>query len=322
MYWKSVLVAATLFSSIATQVWAEELSFAHVAEQSDPRHAALVQAAKTISERTGGNYEISVYPASQLGDEKNITEGVTLGTIDMAMSGIGFLGEKYPPFSAIGAPYMFRDYDHFLAFSESDLFEEMKSEYEALTGNRIAGMVYLGARQVTANKRIDHPDDMAGMKLRVPGAPLYLMFARAVDANAASIPFAEVYLALQQGVVEGQENPLPNIEAQKFYEVQSHIVITNHMTEASMIVIGGQLWDRLSEEEKKIFDEAFAEAAAESSAALRARELELETEFASYDGVTVLHPDLEPFREKAEPVVTSSDVPWPADLHGRIQAIQ
>lgn len=322
MDWKSLLFATALVSSVMGQAGAADLSFAHVAEQSDPRHEALVQAAQMIAEKTNGKYEISVFPASQLGDEKNITEGVSLGTVDLAMSGIGFLGEKYPTFSAIGAPYMFRDYDHFVAFSNSDLFEEMKAEYEELTGNHIGGMIYLGARQVTANKPIESPEDMAGMKLRVPGAPLYLMFAEAVGANATSIPFAEVYLALQQGVVEGQENPLPNIDAKKLYEVQSHIVMTNHMMEASMIVVGGHVWDSLSDDEKQIFDEAFARAAAVSSQALRDRELELESEFATYDGVTIIHPELEPFMEKAKPLVTSGDVPWPADLHGKIQGIE
>lgn len=322
MHWRSLLAGAVLLSAVAVQAWAEELSFAHVAEQSDPRHDALVQAARIISERTENKYEISVYPASQLGDEKSITEGVSLGIIDMALSGIGFVGERYPSFSAIGAPYMFRDYDHFVAFSNSELFEEMKAEYEELTGNHIAGIIYLGARQVTANKPIERPEDMKGMKLRVPAAPLYLMFAEAVGANAASIPFAEVYLALQQGVVDGQENPLPNIDAKKLYEVQSHIVITNHMMEASLIVIGGHLWGRLSDEERRIFDEALADAAAKSSQALRERELELEVEFASYDGITIMHPDLAPFRDRAQPIVTSGNVPWPAGLHGKIQDIQ
>ena len=108
---------------------------------------------------------------------------------------------------------------------------------------------------VTANKEIKKPEDMKGMKLRVPPAPLYLMFAKSVGANATPIAFAEVYLALQQGTVDGQENPLPTIMAKKFYEVQSHIMLTGHITESLLTIVGSHVWSKLSDDDKKVFNE-------------------------------------------------------------------
>ena len=108
---------------------------------------------------------------------------------------------------------------------------------------------------VTANKEIKKPEDMKGMKLRVPPAPLFLMFTKSVGANATPIAFAEVYLALQQGTVDGQENPLPTIMAKKFYEVQSHIMLTGHITESLLTIVGSHVWAKLNDDEKKIFNE-------------------------------------------------------------------
>ena len=108
---------------------------------------------------------------------------------------------------------------------------------------------------VTANKEIKKPEDMKGMKLRVPPAPLFLMFTKSVGANATPIAFAEVYLALQQGTVDGQENPLPTIMAKKFYEVQSHIMLTGHITESLLTIVGSHVWAKLTDDEKKIFEE-------------------------------------------------------------------
>src|ERR1700742_567300 len=119
---------------------------------------------------------------------------------------------------------------------------------------------------------------MKGMKLRVPPAPLFLMFTKSVGANATPIAFAEVYLALQQGTVDGQENPLPTIMAKKFYEVQSHIMLTGHITESLFTIVGAHVWAKLSDDDKKVFDEVLKEAAAKTSDQIRAAELSLADE--------------------------------------------
>ena len=134
---------------------------------------------------------------------------------------------------------MFRDFNHWKAFSTSPLFAELGEGYRAKSGgNKVVAITYYGERHVTSNKPINKPEDMKGLKIRVPDAPLYTMFPRAVGANPTPIAFAEVYLALQNGTVDAQENPLPTIDAKKFYEVQKYIVLTGHITDALLTIVG------------------------------------------------------------------------------------
>ena len=164
---------------------------------------------------------------------------------------------------------MFRDFDHWAKYSKSPLFKELAEGYGKATGHKVVALTYYGARHTTANKAIITPADMEGMKLRVPQAPLFLMFTKSVGANATPIAFAEVYLALQNKTVDGQENPLPTIQAKKFYEVQTHINLTGHIFEALVTVIGSPLWKKLTDAEKKIFEEEFLATADRASATIR-----------------------------------------------------
>ena len=184
-----------------------------------------------LSTATEGRYGIEVFPASSLGKEVDINEGLGLGTVDIIYTGQLFAGRSYGPLAIGGAPFMFRDYDHWDKFRNSELFSELAQGYTNASGNHITAMTYYGARHVTSNKPILQPSDMEGLKIRVPNAPLYMMFPEATGANPAPIAFAEVYLALQQGTVDAQEKS-PTILAKKFYEVQSNINLTGHITDA------------------------------------------------------------------------------------------
>ena len=206
-----------------------------------------------IKKRTNGKYEIEVFPASQLGNENQINEGLGLGTVDIIYTGVNFAAATYKPLGITGAPFILRDFDHWKAYRDSKLFRDLAKGYDDKTKHKIVALTYYGQRHVTANKEIKKPEDMKGMKLRVPPAPLFLMFTKSVGANATPIAFAEVYLALQQGTVDGQENPLPTIMAKKFYEVQSHIILTGHITESLVTVVGTHVWSKLTPDEQKIF---------------------------------------------------------------------
>src|SRR5690606_12388262 len=135
-------------------------------------------------------------------------------------------------------------------FRDSDLFQELAQGYLDASGNHIVTTTYYGERHVPSNKPILKPEDMKGLKSRVPNAPLYMMFPKAVGANPTPIAFAEVYLALQQGTVDAQENPLPTIQAKNFYEVQSHLTLTGHITDALLTIIGGPTWDSMDEADR------------------------------------------------------------------------
>src|SRR5260221_4685493 len=217
-----------------------KLKWAHVYETSEPYHTAAVWAAGEIKKRTNGRYDVEVFPASSLGKETDINQGLTLGTVDIIYRGQLFTGRTYGPLAIGGAPFMFRDFDHWKKYSTSPLFAELAEGYRQKSGgNKVVAITYYGERQVTSNKPINKPEDMQGLKIRVPDAPLYTMFPRAVGANPTPIAFAQVYLALQNGTVDAQENPLPTIDANKFYEVQKYIVLTGHITDALLTIVCG-----------------------------------------------------------------------------------
>ena len=230
--WTRRLALSTAFfivAAVAGPACAQtKLKWAHVYETGEPYHTEALWAAGEIKKRTNGKYEIEVFPASQLGNENQLNEGLGLGTVDIIYTGVNFAAATYKPLGITGAPFILRDFDHWKAYRESKLFQDLAKGYDDKTRHRIVALTYYGQRHVTANRSITKPEDMKGMKLRVPPAPLFLMFTKSVGANATPIAFAEVYLALQQGTVDGQENPLPTIMAKKFYEVQSHIILTAH----------------------------------------------------------------------------------------------
>ena len=146
----------------------------------------------------------------------------------MIISGSSFAAKSFPPIGVTYYPYTFRDADHLLAYTKSDVFKELTKGYEDKTGHRIVAVTYYGVRHTSSNKPIKTCADMKGLKIRVPDVPAYLAMPRACGANTAPIAFAEVYLALQNGTVEAEENPLTTIEAKKFYEVQKHRADRSH----------------------------------------------------------------------------------------------
>lgn len=299
---RTILTAAMLAATAMLPAWAQtKLRWAHVYETSEPYHTEAVWAAEEIKKRTGGKVDISVHPASQLGNENQINEGLGLGTVDIIYTGVAFAGSIHKPMAITNAPFVLRDFDHWKAYRESKLFRDIAKGYEDKTRHKVIALTYYGQRHLTANREITKPDDMKGMKLRVPPAPLFLMFTKSVGANATPIAFAEVYLALQQKTVDGQENPLPTILAKKFYEVQSHIMLSGHITESLLTIVGGHVWGKLDDAQKKIVSEVLMQAAAKSTDAIRASEQKLADEFRKL-GKTVVEVDRKPFIAAAVPL--------------------
>ena len=319
----AVFAAAAALAVSGAAFAQQKLKFAHVYETSEPYHTAAVWAAGEIAKRTSNRYAVEVFPASSLGNETQINQALTLATVDIIYTGQLFAGRSYGPISIGGAPFIFRDFEHWKKYTESKLFEELAAGYQKGSGgNSVVAITYYGNRQTTSNKALNKPEDMKGLKIRVPDAPLYTLFPRAVGANPTPIAFAEVYLALQNKTVDAQENPLPTILAKKFYEVQTHVNLTGHITEMLFAIVGGPLWSKLSDADKKIFQTVFQEAAAKSNAEIIAAEQRLATEFATKYGKTVVNPDREAFKKLAAPFHLSADVPWDKALYDKVQAIK
>jgi tripartite ATP-independent transporter DctP family solute receptor len=273
-----------------------KLKWAHVYETSEPFHKWSVWAGDEIKKRTNGKYEVQVFPASTLGKESDINQGLTLGTVDIILSGASFAGNSYKPLAITYFPFIFRDAEHQLKYARSDVFRDLAKGYDDKTGNHITALTYYGARHVTSSRPITKPEDMKGLKIRVPDAPAYLAFPKALGANPTPIAFAEVYLALQNGTVEAQENPLPTIEAKKFFEVSKNISLTGHIVDSLLTIVSGQLWAKLSDAEKKTFTDVMQEAAEKAGREIIASEIRLAEEFKK-KGNNVIVVDKNAFRE-------------------------
>lgn len=315
------LAFAAAFTFAAPASAQTKLKWAHVYEPSEPFHTASVWAAGEIAKRTNGRYQIDVYPSSQLGKESDINQGLTLGTVDMIISGSSFAGKAYPPIGVTYYPYTFRDANHLLAYAKSDVFKDLAKGYEDKTGNHIVAVTYYGVRQSTSNKPFKSCAEMKGLKIRVPDAPAYLAMPKACGANITPIAFAEVYLALQNGTVDAQENPLTTIEAKKFYEVQKNIVLTGHIVDHLNTIISANLWKKLSPEDQKIFTEVTQEAAAKATAEVAQREKELLDIF-KQKGLTVVEVDTDDFRNTVVKNITFESFGYRKADWDRIQAIK
>lgn len=298
-----------------------KLKWAHVYEPAEPYHTASVWAAAEIAKRTNGRYQIDVYPSSQLGKESDINQGLTLGTVDMILSGASFAAKAYPPLGVTYYPYTFRDANHMLAYAKSDLFKELTNGYAEKTGNQIVAVTYYGVRQATSNKLFKTCAEMKGLKIRVPDAPAYIAMPKACGANIAPIAFAEVYLALQNGTVDAQENPLTTIEAKKFYEVQKNIILTGHIVDQINTVLSKHLWNKLSPEDRQIFIEVTQEAAAKASDQVAAREKELIEVFKG-KGINIVEVDTTDFKDAVIKNITFESLGYRKADWDKIQALK
>jgi tripartite ATP-independent transporter DctP family solute receptor len=288
-----VLALAMLASAATAQT---KLNWAHVYEVTEPFHTESVWAAEEIGRRTEGRYEISVYPASQLGKEADINQGLTLGSVDIIISGSSFAAREFAPIGVTYYPYIFRDPAHLITYTQSDIFERLAQGYEEASGHHITAVTYYGTRHTTANKEITQCSDLEGVKMRVPDVPAYLAMPQSCGANTTPIAFAEVYLALQNGTVEAQENPLTTIEAKKFFEVQTHIALTGHIVDHLNTVVSGTRWNSLSDEDKVIFTEVMQEAAERATRIIEEREAALIESFKER-GIVVTEVDKATFED-------------------------
>lgn len=317
----SILVALAVPAAAVAQS-PVALKFGHVYEVSEPFHKWALWAADEIKKRTDGRYAIEVFPASSLGKEQDLYQGLALGSIDLTYTGSFYASRDYGPMAIASAPFMFRDFAHWDGFRNSEMYRTIREAYTAKTGNQVLALTYYGERHVTSSRPVRVPEDMKGMKFRTPDAPMYTLFPRAVGANPTPIAFAEVYLALQNGTVEGQENPLPTILAKRFYEVNKNISLTGHMTDSLVTLASPSLWKRLSEGDRKVFQEVLREAAAKCTEDIRAAEARLVQEFETVHKVNVIKVDRKPFQDAMAKVLQGSNLPWSADQYQQVQALR
>jgi tripartite ATP-independent transporter DctP family solute receptor len=280
------------FAQGATVIrWGESLATSH------PQVQMAERVAKEVKEKSGGRIDIQVFANSQLGSGKEMIESVSSGALQMTTDGAGALGAFLPQLSVIEAPYLWRDAAHMAKAAGTPLFAKLNDDLIAKRGMRMLGITYYGKRHLTTgSKEVKTPADMAGFKLRVPPVDTFRAMAEAWGARATPIAFGELYLALSQGAVDGQENPLPTIQSGKFFEVQKFLVLTGHIITPRMPIVNEAFWKGLKPADRDLMQAALASAATWQDKELLSQEATLVGTFKSA-GMTVIEPDVALWRK-------------------------
>ena len=258
------LLALAAFAAmpLAAQAQAVKLTLGHGAAPGNPRHEASVKFAELVKAKSAGRIDVQVAPSAQLGDDAAMVTALRTGALDMSANSQGAVSTAVPEYAAFGMPFLFTTSAQAFKLLDGPLGKEL-ADSSAKKGLVVLGYWDNGIRHMTTSKRaIAKVEDMKGLKMRTPPDAVLVDIMQALGAEAQQIKFAELYVALQQGVVDGQENPLANIHASKLYEVQKHLALTSHMFQMTPFLMSKRTWDRLSDPDRKVVTEAAAEATA------------------------------------------------------------
>jgi tripartite ATP-independent transporter DctP family solute receptor len=257
---RTVLASALLAATGLASAQAVKLTLGHGAAPGNPRHEAAVKMAELAKAKSGGRIEIQVAPSAQLGDDAAMVTAMRTGALDISANSQGAVANAVPEYAAFGMPFLFSSLEQVWKILDGPLGKEL-ADKSAEKGLVVLGYWDNGIRHMSNSKRaLAKPEDLKGLKRRTPPDAVTVDIMQALGAEAQQIRFAELYVALQQGVVDGQENPLMNIHASKLYEVNKFISLTGHKYEMTPLLISKRSWDRLSDADKKILQEAAAEA--------------------------------------------------------------
>ena len=260
--------------------------------------------------KLGGRVELQGHPNSTLGGSRDLVEGVQAGIVEMITEGPAQFAPWVPLASMAEAPYVYRDVDHLHKTLNGEFGARLNQEF-AKRNVRMLGAFYYGTRQLTTtNKEVRSVKDLQGMKIRVPEVKAYMEMINSWGARPTPITIGDLYLSLQTNVVDGQENPLPTFDGQKFYEIQKYIILTDHIICASMIFINENTWKKISASDQKIIQDAIANGIAWNNAEVLKQEEALKKTMADR-GVTVITPDVESFRAVTAPhLIKAMEADW------------
>ena len=301
---------------------ATTIRWATVLATSHPFVTMMERVSKQVKEETGGSLDIQLFPGGQLGSSRDVIEATSTGAIQLVDEGAAQFGQFVPQFSILEAPYIWRDPEHVRKVLSSPLLEELDKLLVEKRGMRVIGSAYYGKRHVTSgSKAIKTVDDMKGFKLRIPEVDTFRAMTEAWGAKPTPLNFGELYLALSQGAVDGQENPLPTIQSAKLFEVQKYLILTGHIITPRVIAINEAVWAGLNDKERTSLRKALAEHGVWQDNEIVGQESKLVDTFKT-GGMTVIEPDLESFRKPVLASVPAKfESKWGKGLWERIAAM-
>ena len=319
-----IKAGAALAATQVVPAWAQDkptLRFSAVFSDKDIRADMIKMFAKEIE----SDYKVEAFLGGTL--FKQGTELVALQRDNLELGNIApqDVSKQIPAWSILTSAYLFRDANHLNAFFASDLGAQMKAMADDQLKVKILGPTFFGTRQVglKPKKKISTPADMAGIKLRMPPGDAWQLLGRSLGANPTPMAYAETYTGLQTGAIDGQDNPLPNVQNMKFYEVMSQIVLTSHLVGFDLLTVNLKTWNGMSPAKQKAFQAAADKAIAWSAGEHLKREAELADGFKK-QGLDVYAPDVNAFRGYAQKVYLASDEAkaWPPGLLEKINTLK
>jgi TRAP-type transport system periplasmic protein len=320
----AVKAGAALAAACALPGWAQAkptLRFAAVFSDKDIRADMMRMLAKDIE----GDFKLEPFLNATL--FKQGTELVALQRDNLEMGNIApqDISKQVPAWSLLTSAYLFRDANHLASFWGSDIGMQFKKQAEDQVKIKILGPAFFGTRHVglKVRKKVNTPADLSGVKLRMPPGDAWQLLGRSLGANPTPMAFAETYTGLQTGAVDGQDNPLPNVQAMKFYEVMSQIVLTSHLIGYDLLSMNLKTWTAMPQQRQKAFQASVDKALAWSTAEHLKREAELAEGFKKA-GLDVYAPNVKAFREHAQQVYLASDEAkhWPKGVLEKISALK
>lgn len=282
--------------------------------------------AAAVKEKTGGEIDIQIFPNSQLGKLQELAEAVSTGSIAFSHNTAGAVGSLYAPFAAFDTPYLYRDIPHLMNVMDaaSPVMEELNAGLIDASGTRALYAFYFGTRNLTLDRAAMTPADLAGVKIRSIPFPIYMATVEGLGGVPVPVDWSEVPTALATGVVNGQENPMNVLVSAKLYEVQSHLMLTGHITAAQVVMMNDDVWNGLSDAHKEAVAAAASETRTRASDEMLAAEA-TDLEALRGHGMTVVDEasglDLAAFRDSVKARVSSEfDAEW-GDLYAKIAAV-
>jgi len=293
------------------------IKFAHGAEPTEPTHKGALRLAENVDKRTNGDVKIQVYPSEQLGSERDTIEATKVGAIQMVFSSPGSIGVFQPDVQIFNGPFVWKDWNEAKRIMQGPFGQKIYTKLEKEHGLLVLDPSwYWGWRDLTTrNTPVRRPEDMKGLKIRSPNIPIFVETIKAMGASPTPIDFSEVYTALQQGVVDGEENPIPTIWAKKFYEVQKYVMLTAHMLQSNFVVVNAEFYSSLPEGYQKILKEETMAAGEYATQLQQGEENSLITNIEKAGTQIIRDVDREAFRKATEGVYGIFKDKWTPGLY-------
>jgi tripartite ATP-independent transporter DctP family solute receptor len=295
-----------------------ELIEAHTAPAEHPYTIAMERLNQLLGERTKGRVAIKIHHTRQLGDERQVVEGLQLGTIHLTVSSTGPLGGFVPEMNVVDLPFLFRDADHAYKVLDGEIGQGLLKKFEPVG---IMGLAFWenGFRHITTSKKsVNQPGDMKGLKIRVMENKIHQASFRQLGADATPMAWGEVFTSLQQGLLDAQENPTPIVYAFKLHEVQKYLSLTGHFYSPAPVLMSKKTWDRLPSDVQKIVAETVMEVATFQRNLIHEQEQKQIAELRAKGMVVIENPDKAAFREAMKPVFEQYQAQFGKDLVQRI----